>query len=492
MAKFRSFSQLGGANPAISHFLRPDDTPEILNGVNITQKLGAILKDTGYTQVGDTVQAGKSITGLYDFKQNPSTQKLLATCNNSGDTALQLKYNNAGTWTNITVGATYDTFEDAKAEFESFIGHCFIVGYDSTDNVFLPVASLTGTTFSTSANVTNMAQGKFIVRYRDRLFVLHAFSGGTLHPYRVYKSDIPTAGTLSWKTNSFFDVDYSLEITGAAAIWDKLVIFTEKSFYIYISEPEQLGKAFEVGCSSHRTIRQHNEYLIWANGDGVWMSTGGKPANIAGPVIDFIRNASSPRLFFATLVDEEYRLHVGDVTVDGVSYNNVELRFHIPSSTWTWREYLQDTPTIFAEFNDSGKFRQYMGLADGEVMNKGKYSDNSVPSSDDGAAINANFELAPIHFNEFSIKKGIALFTAFADRAQGLSLKYRVLDRNLKILTPYFPLGKITQFINNYDISRAEDGVMLQVAGSEYSTNPYFSFYGFELDIQKTSDLDKK
>ena len=489
MAKVYAFNQLGGSNAAISHFLRPEDTPEILNGVNVTQKLGAILKDPGYTQVGTTLEANKSVTGLYDFQQNPSTQKILATINNSAGTNLTLQYNNAGTWTAISIGATWDGYEDAKVEFESFIGYCFMVGYDATDNVFLPVASLTGTTFSTSTNVTNMAQGKYIIRYRDRLYVGHCYLGGTLYPFRVYYSSVPSAGAITWTpATDFLDVDFGRYITGMGTNWDRLILFTEDTCYFY--DQNQFKKVFDVGCSNHRTIASQSVYTIWANYDGVWMSTGGQPKNIAGPVIDFIRNGT-PRNFFACIVDEEYRLQVGTVTVDGTSYTNCELRFHIPTSTWTVREFLQDTPTVYAKYNDSGKIRQYIGLSDGEVMNKGKYTDASVPASDDGAGIQANFLLAPIHFNEFSIQKGISQLTAFAERAQGLALKYRVLDKNLKTLTPWYPLGKLTKYINTFDISKAADGIMLQVAGSEYSTNDYFSFYGYEMDVVKTANAKR-
>ena len=44
MVKNLSFSQLGGANTNVSPFLQPDDSASVLNGVNISHKLGAILK----------------------------------------------------------------------------------------------------------------------------------------------------------------------------------------------------------------------------------------------------------------------------------------------------------------------------------------------------------------------------------------------------------------------------------------------------------------
>jgi len=479
------FNFLGGANTNLSPMLQPENTAQVLNGVNPTYKLGALVKDLGYSRVGDTLEAGKSITGLFDFHQSPSIQKILATVNNSAGTNLTLQYNNAGTWTDIALGTAWDAYEDCLVEMESFIGHCFFVGYDSTDSVFLPVGSLTGTTFSTSANVTDMPQAKFIKRYRDRIYIAHCRYSGATYEYRVYFSSIPTAGAITWTPASdFLDVDYGTQITGMSENWDRLVVFTENDAYMY--DQSFWKKTWAIGCSNHRTIQNQGAYMLWCDYDGVWMSTGGQPQNISGPIIDFIR-AGNPRNFFATIIDEEYKLYVGEVTVNSVTYSNCELTFDLKTSLWRWREFY-DTPTVYARYNDGGRMRQYIGMNDGEVMNKGKYTDTNLVSSDDTQPIAINFELAPIHLGDFSSFKGIKRLIAYASKAQGLVLKYRVIDKNTRALTPYKPLGELTKFINTFDISSAEDGVIIQIAGSENSTREYFEFYGYVLDIIKTSN----
>lgn len=480
-----NFNLLGGANTNLSPFLQPENTATVLNGVNPSYKLGSLVKDVGYSQVGTTLQASKSVTGLFDFHQNPTTQKILATINNSAGTNLTLKYNNAGTWTDISIGAAWDGYEDSKVEMEGFIGYCFFVGYDSADNVFLPVGSLTGTTFSTSTNVTNMAQGKYIKRYRDRLYVANAYSGGTAYPFRVYFSSVPSAGAITWTPASdFLDVDFGTQITGIGSNWDRLVIFTENSAYFY--DQSIFKKSFDVGCSNHRTIQNHGPYMFWCDYDGVWMSTGGQPQNISGPVIDFIRNGT-PRNFFSCVVDEEYRMYVGSVTVNSVSYSNVELIFNVPTSTWRWREYLTDSFSIYAPYNKSGKIVQYMGCTDGEVMEKGKHTDSTLVSTDDGQPIAVNFELAPMHLGSFDQFKGIKKLIAYANKAQGLNLMYRVIDANTRGVTPYRKLGQLNKFINTFDVSSSDSGVLLQVAGSENGSKEFFEFYGYALDIIQKS-----
>jgi hypothetical protein len=489
------------ANTNISPFLQAANQPSILNGWTNAWKVGALTSDTGYSRVSNQIQDNKTIYGLYDFTQEPGTQKVLATVDDATSDDTQLFYKTpTGDWTEITGAETaWANFATVKVEMVGFIGYCFFVGYSATDG-FLPVASLTGTTFSSSTNVTDMPQAKYILRYRDRLYLLNVRYGGTTYPFRVVASSVPSAGAITWavagsptsSTGGFIDVDFSLEITGGGENWDRMVVFTERSAYMY--DQSSFKKVWDIGCSNHRTIKCHNAYMIWANADGVWVSTGGQPQNIGGDVIDFIR-AGTPRNFFAEIVNEVYWLYVGNVTVNGVTYANLVLKFNINLSTWEWRE-LSDTMTIFARYNNSGKFRLYMGDTDGNVWDKGQYTDSTLVNTDRtvsgaGVAIPSNFELAPIILDGAEKWKAIKTLTAYAERAGGLTLYARVIDRNTRATTPYKPLGKLEKFINTFDVSTSS-GAIIQIAGSLNTSQPYASFYGFTLDIEQESKQPRK
>ena len=49
----------------------------ICNGVDNTFKDGLLIKDLGYEKIGDTLQTGKEITGMFDFRQSSTIQKIL-------------------------------------------------------------------------------------------------------------------------------------------------------------------------------------------------------------------------------------------------------------------------------------------------------------------------------------------------------------------------------------------------------------------------------
>ncbi len=468
-----------------SPFLKRPDECDILNGCNVDYKTGAITKDLGYSQVGDLAETGKNITGLYNFRQSSSVQKMLATVNDSGDNDTQLFYSTGGNWTEVAAAETdWANKAGINVEMEAMDGRCYLVGWGSTDGFVTP-SSLATTTFD-QTNCTSMPNAKYIKRYRDRIYIGNCDIGGTAYPYRVYYSTVPSSGSITWTVaKNFIDVDYSEAITGLGENWDRLIVFTEYSAYFY--NQSSWKKVWDVGCTNNRTIKNSGAFLIWANADGVWTSTGNRPLNISAKVIDFIRSAT-PANFFAEVVDEEYHLYIGDVTVDGIAYTNVRLTFNIPHQTWRMRE-LADTATIFAKYNNSGKIELWHGDSDGEVMKYSKYTDTTPVYTDDGAGIKSQFQHVLLDFGVPEQRKHFTKMLAYAERAQGLKLQARVVDKNERVLTPWKKLGNCTKYINEFTVN-PDKGHLLQIEGRETSTNPYWQLLGFSIDIRQ--DTNKK
>lgn len=475
---FNSFIE--GAYTDVGVISIPQNALWIQDNCITSYKLGAILKRPGYERIGIAIQANKSITGLHNFRQSATTQKMLCTVNNSADTALQLFYSTGGNWTEVTDAETaWDTFEDSKVEMEDFLGYCFMVGYDATDAVWLPLRTFTTTTLGTTMT-TSMPQAKYIKRYRDRLYLANCYSSATAYPYRVYFSSVPSAGSITWTPASdFIDVDYSEDIKGIGENWDRFIIFTEYSAYMYDQDTKK--KVWDVGCSNHRTIRNSGAYMFWANMDGVWISTGGRPENIAGRIIDFIR-AADMTTAFAEVIDEEYHLYLGSVSVNGVSYSNCALIFNIPTKTWRWHEYF-DTMTVFGTFYSGGEDYLYMGASDGDVHRLGKYTDATLLTADavvsgTGQPIHSWFMTGGIDFGSPQMEKEIDKIFAYADRAQGLILKSRVIDRNTMALSEFKQMGRCDKYINEFQCN-PKKGNFLQIEGVENGVQQYWSLFGF-------------
>ena len=479
---------LKGLQSATSPFLVGDDDLSLMSNVNTSYKLGAIIKRLGYKQVGSTLQADKSILGLHNFRQNASTQKMLATCDDSTGDDTQLFRSTGGAWTEVTAAETaWAGKAGINVEMEDFIGYCFIVGWGATDG-FIPFCSFKDTTtFSDSTNVDGALEAKFIKRYRDRLYLANLNDGGAL-PYRVAISDLPSGSTLGWTEyqadTGWLDVDYSEAITGLGSNWDRLMIFTEYSAYMYDQSTQK--KVWDIGCSNHRTIKNSGAYMFWANMDGVWQSSGGRPINISGRVTDFIKYAT-PTSFFAEVVDEEYHLYVGDVTVNGIAYTNCSIIYNIATQSWRVHEYY-DTLTTLGKFYSSGDDRLFLGCSDGEVMEMTKYQDTTPVYSDDGANISALWETKAFDLGDPSIEKNIQKIKFYADKAQGLGIKAMIIDKNTRALNKIVDLGTLKSYITSPNFKSLK-GNFIKFIGTESGSLPYFSFYGMSVLFEANTKL---
>jgi hypothetical protein len=487
------FNFTDGANPALSPFLMPATALNSLVNCNVTHNLGAITKELGYSRVGGVIRAGKDVNTIYDFRATSANQRYLATVNNAANNATEL-WQYTGSWAEITAAESAWNIDGVDTEFETFIGFAFAVGYSPTDNDYIVSASINSSgAFSTSTNVTNMPRAKYIRRYRDRLYIANCKVSSTVYPFRVYFSTIPSAGAISWQSVDFVDVDFAEDITGIEVNFDRLFIFTESNTYFY--DQTQLKLAWDIGCPSHRTLATTSVNLVWANQYGVWVSEqGGYPTNIGGPIIDYLRASTNPSAWFSEMIEEEYWLYIGSVTVDGETYFNACWIFNFPTSSWRLR--LFPNPIIsFGRALIGGQFRNLMGDTNGQVWNYSKYTDATpiyadeyVNSYSTAIPIPSKFELAAFKLETYDNEVYIDQVVAYAKKAAGVNVMARVIDNSSRALTDYRSLGQLKSYQEVFT-GRNVQGTLIQLKGTEVSKNPPWEFYGVEVNLRKNSDL---
>jgi hypothetical protein len=165
------------------------------------------------------------------------------------------------------------------------------------------------------------------------------------------------AGAITWTAaTDFFDVDYSEQITGLGSNWDRLAVFTEFSTYIY--DQDTKTKMCDIGCVNGRTIANLGAYMVWANKDNVWASTGGRPTPIANDIKELLLH-STPSNWRATVVGREYYLYLGATEANGLTYTNCLAIFDSELGYWRWRE-LHDDVTALARFTSNNEDFLYM------------------------------------------------------------------------------------------------------------------------------------
>ena len=390
------FNFTGGQNSNVSPFLTPQDSVVLLRNTRCDIILGALIKDLGFSMMTAEIPTTKPATGLGVYKSYAGTStsiKILATTSNIAASALTLYAYSGTAWTNISLAAAWDSFQAANVEMANFIGYQFFVG--GTAGAFLPVGSLTSTTFSTATNVTGMPQARDIVRYRDRLYVTNCRLSSTNYPFRTHFSSIPSAGAITWTATDFFDTDHGEETVAIESNFDKLFIFTNTNTYFY--DQSQLKKAWDIGTPARRTVVADGVNLIWTNQYGVWVSVnGGFPQNIGGPILDYILNAArsssaDPSTWSAAIVNETYYLYL-DYTYDNdFSYTNGLLcAFHFPTGTWRigdWNNKYSMIAQGIDFYSDTNNTQFLMAAHNtyGKILRKSEFNDVSPTTSDIGA-----------------------------------------------------------------------------------------------------------
>jgi len=171
----------GLLNSGVSDFLMLNSECSAMKNCWVN-KIGKLEKVPGYSKCDSSqVINGQSVNYLHDYYDVTNQNSyLLATSNEGSD--LTLEYRTTGAWATISgIGSSWDTYADAQPDMENYLSKTFIVGY-KTSTDFLPNAVVNGTNFSVNdSNIVGMPQGKYIVRFRDLLYVLHAKTEPTIN-----------------------------------------------------------------------------------------------------------------------------------------------------------------------------------------------------------------------------------------------------------------------------------------------------------------------
>jgi hypothetical protein len=127
-----------------------------------------------------------------------------------------------------------------------------------------------------------------------------------------------------------------------------------------------------------------------------------------------------------------------------------------------------------------------MGASDGDVHRLGKYTDATLLTSDVGQPIHSWFQTGAIHFGDPSVVKKLGKIYAYSERAQGLKMKARVVNKNTLAITPWKSLSEIKGYITESQCN-PDTGNLLQIEGVENGILPYWSLFGFTVD----ADIDR-
>lgn len=346
----------------------------------------ASLKARFLTFLGQTLRVnGADVPRIYNGRAFVNTQTFTAATNDvitstghnlsDGDTiwvssGTTLPAGLSASTTYFVRDRTADTFKVALSSGGSAV--------DITDTG-------TGThtwSFQGSLDRVNMPTGhKFTIEYLDRVYL----AGSTTTPDRIFFSSLQDeiiTGQVSWtRGNGYLDIepeDGAGAVTGFGKVPGYLLIFKERSLKRWNFSSTFPESLVTIGTPSQESVVMGAGLCAFfsnssSDSRGFFVTNGGRPVPISHdttrPIrkwIDAIPTANDTTIAgWAT--DRGFAWSVGDLTVEGVAYTNVVLRYNRLLDQWSVRSYPTEFK-VFATYVTGGVNTVVGGDDDGQII----------------------------------------------------------------------------------------------------------------------------
>lgn len=435
-------------------------------------KIGAVTLRPGTTILGN--QLSDNILGLYEFRDSGSGTNNRILCVNGS----AVYYLSSSTWTSkrtVTTGK--------KADFTTFLDFIWMV--NGTDATAIWDGSV-GNSFVTSGNASNAPVGKYIENYRSRIWI----AGNSTYPDRIYFSSLPSevaTPVVTWDTSATGNwIDISPQdgdnITALKRTNNALLVFKRNHIYrVYSASEVDPDPKISVGTYSKDSVVEAKDGIYFHHPTGIFRYNEGTVSEISKPVQDFIDAVGVSQ--YDNVCGWEDGDHVymalGDLTVNGVSYINIVIRYTISSQVWTVYSY----PTQFlcgSKYNDGTTLYDLVGDDDGNVLkvNYGK--------TDNGTNIMYTLTSRPYTFDGlFTTRKNISQMSVIQSGGEGARYYWCADDMGINRFTP-LNLKSKSDLAQASSVSVRGKKIWFRVAGS--SNGEPFDFCGFEI-IDVSSEL---
>ena len=322
---------------------------------------GAKLRK-GTTVLGTTL--GGDSLGLYEFRDSGSgTNNRLIYVNGTSSF-----YLSGGSWIAHRTGLT----AASKARFTTFIDYVFMVnGADAT----VVWDGDTGTSFLTTGNAASAPIGKYIENFRSRVWI----AGNSTYPDRLYYSSIPSSVTtpiITWDTSvttgQWIDISPSdgENITGLHRTKTALLVFKNNHIYrVYSISQADPDPKIDVGTYSQESIVETKIGVFFHHPTGFYYYSEGGIQEISQPIIDIVEAITLTNYSKVCGWTDGNHVYwsIGDVTVNGISYTNLVVRYTISSQVWTHYSYPSQF-LVSSNYNDGSSLFQVAGDDAGAVL----------------------------------------------------------------------------------------------------------------------------
>ena len=161
-------------------------------------------------------------------------------------------------------------------------------------------------------------------------------------------------------------------ITGLFRVPKALLVFKQNHiFRVYSATNVDPYPAYNVGTYSQESIVQGKDGVYFHHSSGFYKFTyDGQPTEISRRIIDFVK--AIPRAYYESIVGiydgyDAIKWSIGPVTVEGVSYQNCQVRYSISTQVWTIYDYAGNEISALIRYDNGTTIEQIMGTTSGAV-----------------------------------------------------------------------------------------------------------------------------
>lgn len=326
--------------------------------------IGKMTLRKGSTALGNQL-ASSDILGLYNFRDSGAgTNNQLIAVNGTN-----AYYLSGATWTSKRSGLT----AGSKARFSTLLDYVFMVNGADATAIW---DGGTGSSFVTTGNASGAPIGKFIENYRARMWI----AGNSTYPDRLYYSSLPSSVAtpiITWDTSvstgQWIDISPSdgENITALHRTKSALLVFKNNHLYrIYSIQQADPDPQFNVGTYSQESVVETKNGVYFHHPTGFYRYDG-NVSEVSRPIIDIVNAITlanySKVAGYLESDGDHIRWSVGDVTVGGIAYTNLEVRYTISTQVWTHysvpTQYVVGTP-----YNNGSTITTVVGDESGNVL----------------------------------------------------------------------------------------------------------------------------
>src|SRR3990167_476807 len=356
---------------AVDQLLQPQNTVEFaLNGH--FDQIGAFTLRKGLTSLGSQPESGAPVLGLANYRNNARTNfKLLSKI----DTDVYAY--NGTSWTSVRSGLT----AGGKMRTTNFVDYTFMVNGSSNE----ALQTYDGSTFGTT-NAASLPAGDVIEQYRSRIWV------GNASTDKLYYSDVVTTSNTITGGTSFLQISPQdgQKITALKRTSKALIVFKNDNIYrVFSINSTDPDPSIRRGTYSQERVVEGKNGISYHHPTGFYdFIFDGEQREISRPIIDIVE--AIPRSYYENVsgwVDADHKYwSIGDITLGGISFTNIVVRYTISTQIWTVYSYGSEIRCA-TEYDNGTTLTTVVGDHDGSILTF------DSGTSDNGAAIHYDLQI---------------------------------------------------------------------------------------------------